>query len=354
MPTSKRKEHAQEVEFVSIYNKRLRKSFLMSRNVYKQPAQPYNVLHSKLRSGTCSNDSLLPQTPHSKAEQTLPFTFNADGDPECILDSDAQWIPHKKKQGKVRTPSCSPYAKYLKMYTFRLRMNSLRIGFLRTTYLREILELEAPPPSKICQVCNQNNFKFRCRDCFYQPATCSSCCTKSHINIPFHSIDVWNGVCFLPSDLLHVGLAIHLGHQGSPCPEFREEGEKDQWEQDTRNKPNPDRPGASLLLVVHSNGVCRRSIYYCQCSNAPSHHIQLLQHRLFPASYTKPQTVFTFEVLCHFYIEAMECKTSAGAFYSKLKRFTSNAFPDTVPVSILLFSFSLHGIDKLLTLGSIP
>src|ERR1700731_1598896 len=67
MPTSKRKEHAQEVEFVSIYNKRLRKSFLMSQNVYKQPAQPYNVLHSKLRSGTCSNDSLLPQTPHSKA-----------------------------------------------------------------------------------------------------------------------------------------------------------------------------------------------------------------------------------------------------------------------------------------------
>ena len=112
MPTSKWKEHAQEVEFVSIYNKRLRKSFLISRNVYKQPAQPYNVLHSKLRSGTCSNDSLLPQTPHSKAEQTLPFTFNADGDPECILDSDAQWIPHKKKQGKVRTPSCSPYAGY--------------------------------------------------------------------------------------------------------------------------------------------------------------------------------------------------------------------------------------------------
>jgi hypothetical protein len=71
---------------------------------------------------------------------------------------------------------------------------------------------------------------------------------------------------------------------------------------------------------------------------------------LFPASYKKPQTAFTFEVLDHFHIEAMECKTSAGSFYAKLKRFTSNAFPDTIPVSdifiicaFILTFFSLLG-----------
>jgi hypothetical protein len=30
----------------------------------------------------------------------------------------------------------------------------------------------------------------------------------------------------------------------------------------------------------------------------------------------------------------MECKTSAGSFYSKLRRFTSSIFPKDVPVSI--------------------
>jgi CxC2 like cysteine cluster associated with KDZ transposases len=200
---------------------------------------------------------------------------------------------------------------------------------LRTTYLREILELESPPPSQVCQICNQNNFKFRCHDCFHQPVTCSACCAKSHANVPFHSIDAWNGRCFLPSDLLDVGLVIHLGHRGSPCPEYIE----GQWEQDTDSEPDPDWTDAHQLQIVHSNGVCRRNIHYCKCSNAPSYHIQLLQHHLFPSSYKKPRTAFTFDVLNHFHIEAMECKTSAGAFYSKLKRLTSNTFPNTVPVS---------------------
>jgi len=207
--------------------------------------------------------------------------------------------------------------------------------------MREILGLEAPPPSNICQVCNQKNFNFRCRNCFYQPVTCHACCAKSHAEAPFHSIDVWNGVCFLPSDLLHVGLAIYLGHQGSRCPEYKGGEENDQLEQDTSDS---DTLGAHLLLIVHSNGVCQQSIHYCHCSNAPSHHIQLLQHWLFPASYKKPQTAFTFEVLNRFHIEAMECKTSAGTFYSKLKRFTSNAFPDTVLASVLFFF--VHCTDK--------
>ncbi|KAI6030160.1 hypothetical protein EDC04DRAFT_2898558 [Pisolithus marmoratus] len=50
--------------------------------------------------------------------------------------------------------------------------------------------------------------------------------------------------------------------------------------------------------------------------------------RLFPASISKPKTAFTFTVLDHFLIDALECKTSAMSFYQKLKRFTNNAFPE--------------------------
>ncbi|KAI5987002.1 hypothetical protein EDC04DRAFT_2873478 [Pisolithus marmoratus] len=60
-------------------------------------------------------------------------------------------------------------------------------------------------------------------------------------------------------------------------------------------------------------------------------HLDLLRQRLFPATISKPKTAFTFDVLDHFLIDALECKTSAMSFYQKLKRFTDNAFPERVP-----------------------
>ncbi|KAI5987802.1 hypothetical protein EDC04DRAFT_2873316 [Pisolithus marmoratus] len=49
------------------------------------------------------------------------------------------------------------------------------------------------------------------------------------------------------------------------------------------------------------------------------------------ASISKPKTAFTFDVLNHFLVDALECKTSAMSFYQKLKQLTNNAFPDRVP-----------------------
>ncbi|KAG1843030.1 hypothetical protein F4604DRAFT_1517518, partial [Suillus subluteus] len=53
---------------------------------------------------------------------------------------------------------------------------------------------------------------------------------------------------------------------------------------------------------------------------------------MFPASTSRPRTAFTFDVLDHFLIDALECKTSAMSFFQKLRRLTNNAFPDSVPV----------------------
>jgi hypothetical protein len=91
--------------------------------------------------------------------------------------------------------------------------------------------------------------------------------------------------------------------------------------------------GSKLVCIVHSTGIHYRNICYCKCPGSPNRPIQLLKFHLFPSTFKNPETVFTFDVLDHFYIDAMECKTSAGSFFSKLRRLTSNAFPEQVPVS---------------------
>jgi hypothetical protein len=57
MVISKRKENAQEVELIPVYNKRLRKSFFTSRNVRKPLAKSHGV--SQQQAGYTQNiDSL--------------------------------------------------------------------------------------------------------------------------------------------------------------------------------------------------------------------------------------------------------------------------------------------------------
>lgn len=97
----------------------------------------------------------------------------------------------------------------------------------------------------------------------------------------------------------------------------------------------PDVPGTHRIVVVTSTGIFRRRIRWCQCPGSADTHIQLLHSNLFSATIKRPSTAFTFDVLDHFHIDAMECKTAALNFYNKLRRLTSNAFPGTAPVSVL-------------------
>ena len=69
-------------------------------------------------------------------------------------------------------------------------------------------------------------------------------------------------------------------------------------------------------------------------AKSPDRFVELLLHaKLFPASFKNPKTAFTFEVLDHFQVDALECKTAAMNFMSKLWRMTNEAFPSRVPVS---------------------
>ncbi|KAI5987927.1 hypothetical protein EDC04DRAFT_2873309 [Pisolithus marmoratus] len=77
------------------------------------------------------------------------------------------------------------------------------------------------------------------------------------------------------------------------------------------------------MAIVHTKGIFTHEISWCSCpgSDPNDWHLDIY----------KPKTAFTFDVLNHFLVDALECKTSAMSFYQKLKQLTNNAFPDRVP-----------------------
>jgi hypothetical protein len=149
---------------------------------------------------------------------------------------------------------------------------------------------------------------------------------------------------------------IYLGHHGSPCPSRTDEAEADEppsesgsegfdpdndsnWEDEWAEfAPHPGfglpkLKGEDACVVVDKSGVHRLRIRPCRCAGAPSDDLQFLDLGLFPSTLRNIKTVFTFGVLDDFRMDNLECKTAGMNYYNKLKRLTSNAFPESVPVS---------------------
>jgi hypothetical protein len=102
----------------------------------------------------------------------------------------------------------------------------------------------------------------------------------------------------------------------------------------TKTRGKPAGTAVPVQFTISSTGIFRRSIYWCTCPNAPERHIQLLRARLFPATFINPKTAFTFKVLDHFRLDALECRTSAMNFMNKLCRKTNEIFLGSVPVCV--------------------
>jgi hypothetical protein len=162
---------------------------------------------------------------------------------------------------------------------------------------------------------------------------------EQHKLLPFHRIEQWNGKYFARTTLHKHGYIIHLGHGGRRCPHNIDDAEWVDVEDglgrlDLEEDPQLDSamPDGEVS-IVHTTGVFRHRVRWCGCDNAPDKATQLFQMQLFPASLQRPSTAFTFDSLDYFYIDAMECKTAAASFSSKIRRLTNNAFPHMVPVS---------------------
>ncbi|KAG1819831.1 uncharacterized protein BJ212DRAFT_1237613, partial [Suillus subaureus] len=135
-----------------------------------------------------------------------------------------------------------------------------------------------------------------CLSCSGEHSWCPSCAVKAHQHHPFHNLQLWNGKFYQSTTLWDHRYIIHLGHEGDTI-------------YDTQL-------GLSNLVIVHSTGVYSHYVSWCQCPGADKdRHLHLLKVRLFPASITHPQSAFTFDVLDHFLIDALKCKTLAMSFY---------------------------------------
>ena len=90
----------------------------------------------------------------------------------------------------------------------------------------------------------------------------------------------------------------------------------------------------SYLIILSSTGILRQSVRWCHCMTSSDQYVQLLHAKLFPASFKNPKTMFTFEVLDHFRLDALECKMATMNFMSKIQWITNEAFSSDVLVNI--------------------
>ncbi|KAG2116993.1 uncharacterized protein F5147DRAFT_768380 [Suillus discolor] len=151
--------------------------------------------------------------------------------------------------------------------------------------------------------------------------------------MPFHRISQWTGGFFEGTSLTKIGLEVHLGHAGKPCPGLTDEwcDTDDEGDQLTEGPWIPLVNDSRTTTVVDTSGLHSMMISFCQCAGALSPDMQLFETGLFPASFTSPKTAFTFAVLDNFLLDNLECGTSAMNYYSKLRRITSSVFPHLVP-----------------------
>ena len=185
-----------------------------------------------------------------------------------------------------------------------------------------------------------------------------------HQFLPTHRISCFTSEGWAESPLSQIGHIWYLGHNGLPCQQQPNET-IGTWSEDSLvdetnvNGSIPDL-GASTtweesytqIMVIDTNGVMSHNFHFCTCPDAESEVEQLCRARLFPSSYSRIQSVFTFCVLNEYLLDSTECKTSGNAFWSKLQSRTNFAFPGDVPVRLIIYTTHVCILKSLL--GSLP
>ena len=224
---------------------------------------------------------------------------------------------------------------------------------MRETFIHEYLNQESLPADPSCKQCKTRVGSFRCLDCFGPTLLCHPCCLEVHSSLPFHSIEKWTGEFFQKTSLHAEGFKLYLGHGGSPCP-ANSTAAAEYWADEDLDGDKVDEilleawepRDTRTMVIVDVSRIHQLIVSWCCCEGAPDHGTQLFQHCLFPASFSRPSTAFTFAVLDYFHVDAVECKTAASNFFSKLRRLTDFTSPQSVPVSELYHSSCLSNEFK--------
>ncbi|KAF6750496.1 hypothetical protein DFP72DRAFT_991595 [Ephemerocybe angulata] len=155
--------------------------------------------------------------------------------------------------------------------------------------------------------CDKRNAEYRCMGCDNVHMLCEECMRESHLHLPLHRIQRWNGHFFVRVPLKSLGLRIQLGHApGEICPK-------------------PDTAWGDDFVIIDVDGVHTLGVDYCTCGASTMNQVdQLLERRLYPATTVNPKSAATFRVLEVFEILQYESKVSPFELYNTISRLTDN------------------------------
>lgn len=90
------------------------------------------------------------------------------------------------------------------------------------------------------------------------------------------------------------------------------------------------------MAVVDSHGIQDVRVRFCGClvdnGGAIPDATQLLEAGMWPASWDKPRTAFTLQVMREYHLLAMQAHTNALDFFNVIKRLTDDIAPDEADV----------------------
>ena len=142
----------------------------------------------------------------------------------------------------------------------------------------------------------------------------------SHAGNPFHRVKKWMEETgfWEATTLAAAGLELYMGHGGLKCPV----GIRTPRE----------------MTIVHEHGISCIRVHFCECiemrKTAPMPDaLQLIDSRLFPASWDKPMTAFHCNSLKSFHLLTLQSQIMAHDYMAYLRRTTDNVAPDSTPVS---------------------
>ena len=111
---------------------------------------------------------------------------------------------------------------------------------------------------------------------------------------------VWNGGFFKRTSLNDLGHCFYIGHQYTTCP---------------------SESRTQVVLVIDTNGVHHVNVQFCACTEDAQwveKYRQLLRVGWYPASFQRPKTVFTFDVLDTYHKLTLQGKLNLYDFYSSI------------------------------------
>ena len=251
---------------------------------------------------------------------------------EQTWDVDLQGIAPKirgarRKQGKINDSVSFPLC--LRSSTF-LKANQTKMQSwldVRPIVLDEMIRLDGPGDTRVdfCSSCLNRMASpvYRCLECSYGLLFCRECVIKSHQTMPLHRLEVcsfhtsthlfsshnpqcWRNGFFDRESLHSLGFVCHLGHGGAACP---------------IDSPHHD------LVVIDTNGWHKLRVIFCACgtgASQPDHYRQLLRIRWYPASFNRPRTAFSFDLLETYHKVTLQGKLNLYDFYLAIMHKSDN------------------------------